>query len=117
MIRALDEAVRDPLRRPRAMRSIGSLAAFIMEQGIRANYPMISSIAESLHNACRRAPRPDMDQLAIVESHITAMAALISDEIDGHGRVMEAAILDLLCGSARQQNIHPQPVIWPPASA
>ena len=58
-----------------------------------------------------------MDQLEVVKSHITATAALISDENDGHGRVMEAAILDLLCGSARQQNIHPQPVIWPRASA
>ena len=117
IIRALDAAARDPSRRPQAMRSIGSLAALIMEQGNKANYPLISSIAESLHNACRRAPMPDMDQLEVVRSHITAMAALIADEIDGHGRAMDAAILDLLCGSARQQNIHPQPVIWPRASA
>ncbi len=117
MIRALDEAVRDPARRRQAMRSIGLLAGFIMEQGIHANYPLMSSIAESLHNALRGTPRPGRDQLAVVKSHITAMAAFILDEINGNSRAMDAAILDLLRGSARQQNVNPKPVIWPRANA
>ena len=117
MICALDVALRDPAQRRQAMRSIASLAGIVMEQGMAANYPLISSIAESLRNTCRRAPHLDRDQLAVVKSHITAMAALISDVIDGDSRAMDAAIINLLRGSDRQQNVHPQPVIWPRATA
>ena len=98
------------------MRSISSVAGSIMEQGMRANYPLMSSIAESLHNTCRKAAQADAYDLELVKSHINAMAALISDETNGYDRAMDGAILDLLCGSARQQNVHPQPVTWPRAN-
>lgn len=117
IIRTLDEAVREPARRRQAMRSIGSLAGLIMEQGSAANYPLMSSIAESLHDFCRGTPGPDIAQLEVVKSHITAMAALISDKIDGDDRTMGSAILDLLRSSARRQNVNPQPVIWPRGNA
>jgi two-component system chemotaxis response regulator CheY len=116
IIRALDEATRDPAQRRPALRSIGFLAGSIMEQGMAANYPLMSSIAESLLNTCRKAAQTDADDLDLVKSHINAMAALIFDETNGHGHAMDGAILDLLCGSARQQNVHPQPVIWPRAN-
>lgn len=116
IIRALDEASSDPARRRHAMRSISSLAGSIMEQGMGANYPLMSSIAESLQNTCLKAAQADTDDLELVKSHINAMAALISDETNGHGHAMDGAILDLLCGSARQQNVHPQPVTWPRVS-
>lgn len=117
IIRAHDEAARDPSLRRQAMRSIGSLAGFIVEQGRAANYPLMSSIAESLHNVCRKQPQLDIDQLEVVKSHITAMAALISDKIDDDDRFMGSAILNLLRSSDRQRNIHPQPVTWPRSSA
>lgn len=125
IIRTLDEAAHDPSRRRQAMRSIGSLAGFIMEQGRNENYPLMSSIAESLHNTCRGepqgdpqgAPKANSDQLEAVKSHITAMAALISDKIDGDGRAIGSTILDLLRHSDREQNIHPQPVAWPRGTA
>ena len=116
MIRALELALSDPARRHHSLRSIASLAGFVMEQSMAANYPLISSIAESLRNTCRRAQRPDRDHLAVVKSHITAMAALISDAIDGDSRAMDSAIIELLRGSARRQNVHPHPMIWPRAS-
>ena len=116
IIHTLDETARDPAQRCHAMRSISSVAGSIMEQGMRANYPLMSSIAESLHNTCRKAAQADAYDLELVKSHINAMAALISDETNGHGRAMDGAILDLLCGSARQQNVHPQPVTWPRAN-
>jgi len=117
MIRALELALSEPARRRHSLRSIASLAGLVMEQSMAANYPLISSIAESLRNTCRRAPHPDRDQLAVVKSHITAMAALISDVIDGDSRAMDSAIIELLRGSDRQQNVHPQPMIWPRANA
>ncbi len=107
IIRALDDAMREPAQRRQAMRSISSLAGFIRDQGRTANYPLMSSIAESLHNVCCREPGQGADQFVIVKSHITAMAAFISDKIDGHDRAMGSAILDLLRNSARQQNINP----------
>ena len=116
MMRALDSVAHDAERR-HAIRSIASLADFIVEQSNNANYPLMSSIAESLHNCCRRTPQPDEEQLGMVKSHIAAMAAMISDELDGNGHAMDVAIIDLLRGSARQQNIHPRPVSWPRASA
>ena len=116
IIRALDEAVRDPSHRRQAMRSIGSLAGFIVEQGRAANYPLMSSIAESLYNICRQQSEAGVDQLELVKSHVAAMAALISDKIDDDDRVMGSAILDLLRSSDRQRNVHPQPVTWPRSS-
>ncbi len=113
IIRALDDAMREPAQRRQAMRSISSFAGFIKDQGRTANYPLMSSIAESLHNVCRGEPGQGADQFVVVKSHITAMAALISDKIDGHDRAMGTATLDLLRDSARQRNINPQPATWP----
>ena len=45
-----------------------------------ANYPLMSSVAESLHNFCRGEPAQGVGQFEVVQSHITAMAALISDK-------------------------------------
>lgn len=114
MIGALDEAGEHQA----AMDMIGARAGIIMEQGRQSNYPMMSSIAESLYNVCAAAPDGDRVQRDAVKSHITAMAALISDSIDGDdNRVMGSAIIDHLRNAARQQNIHPQPVTWPRGGA
>ena len=115
MIRALDEV--HPERHRAAMETIGARAGIIMEQGRLSNYPLMSSLAESLYNVCGAAPDGDMLQRDAVKSHITAMAALISDSIDGDDRAMGSTILDHLRNTARQQNIHPHPVTWPRDSA
>jgi len=110
------DAARKPAGQKQAIRSIGSLAGFIMEHGERANYPLIHSIAESLYKFCRSEPRANIDQTEVIKSHITAMAALISDKIDGDDHVINSTILDLLRNSAGQQSGTPQPITWPRCS-
>ena len=112
IIRAHGEAVGNPAGRRQSMRLIGCLAEIVTEQGRRSNYPLMSDIAESLHDFCRTSPEPHGGQLDVVKAHATAMSALIADQIGGAGGALGAAMLGLLRDSARRWDGKLRPVTW-----
>ncbi len=99
---AYRRAVEDPKRRAAMIRQIARIAHDIKGQGGSFGYPLMSEIAASLGEFCKRTPDPRPAQLEIVTVHVDAMRAVMGGDMRGDAGDDGHTLLSMLETASRK---------------
>jgi hypothetical protein len=99
--------------RKRKFAAIRTIALEMKGQGTTFGYPLSTSFAASLYNACGPSAPPSDEMMELIKAHLDAIGAVIKDRVKGDGGEIGAALqagLDAAIAKFSDQQVKPRPI-------